>query len=415
MTLTTVALGDDADFDTMKFLADAGGGRFYEADAPENLPRIFTREAFLASRSTIIEEPFTPRLVRPAQATNGIDWSSAPALGGYVGTAERDSEKSPAITSLVSDKDDPVYAVWQYGLGRAAAFTSDAKPQWAAGWMNWSGFGQFWAQVFRDTLRREIASELAPRVEVNAGRGHVSVEAVAPDGQFKNNLRLTAHVVAPDLKTIDIPLEQTASGRYEGDFAATAQGSYLVNVYQADGRPAPVTGVVNSYSPEFNITTSDSNLLAQISQATGGRIIPQTASDVNLFERHASRTRPHEILETLLLLAILLLPIDVGVRRVHIAREQLLQARAWIESKLRRPAQAEANAETAASHAQLKDARSRVRLGEGLSYVKEIISEPVKSDPAASPAPVIAKAKRDETTDEPLSSRLLDARKKRQS
>ena len=98
--------------------------------------------------------------------------------------------KSPAITSLVSDKDDPVYAVWQYGLGRAAAFTSDAKPRWAAGWMNWSGFGQFWAQVFRDTLRREIASELAPRVEINAGRGHVSVEAVGADGEFKNNLRL---------------------------------------------------------------------------------------------------------------------------------------------------------------------------------------------------------------------------------
>ena len=431
MTLTTVALGDDADFDTMKYLADAGGGRFYAADAPDNLPRIFTREAFLASRSTIIEEPFTPRLVRPAQATNGIDWGGAPQLGGYVGTAERDSEKSPAITSLVSDKDDPVYAVWQYGLGRAAAFTSDAKPQWAAGWMNWSGFGQFWAQVFRDTLRREIASELAPRVEVNAGRGHVFVEAVGADGEFKNNLRLTAHVVAPDFTAVDIPLEQTASGQYEGDFAATASGSYLVNVSQADGQPAPVTGAVNSYSPEFNITTSDANLLAQISEATGGQVMPalaSAASDVNLFERNASRTRPHEILETLLLLAILLLPIDVGVRRVNISREQLLQARAWIESKLRRPARVEAEAETAASLAQLKDARSRVRLGDesaSLSDAKEIrppesphISEPVKRDGTF----VVTQTKRDEDSEvtpeaesaQPLSSRLLDARKKRQ-
>ena len=110
----------------------------------------------------------------------------------------------------------------------------------------------------------------------------------------------------------------------------------------------------------------------------------QTASDLNLFERRASRTRPHEILETLLLLAILLLPIDVGVRRVHISREQLAQARAWIESKLRRPARVEAETETAASLAQLKDARSRVRLSDGLSDAKEIqpprISEPVKLD-----------------------------------
>src|SRR6185503_12461411 len=118
MTLTPVAVGDDADIPLMTMLAGIGGGRFYAVDRPENLPRIFTREASLASRSTIIEEPFSPRLVRPAQATNGIDWASAPQLGGYIGTAERDSLKSPAITSLISDKDDPVFAVWQYGLGR---------------------------------------------------------------------------------------------------------------------------------------------------------------------------------------------------------------------------------------------------------------------------------------------------------
>ena len=112
----------------MKCLADRGGGRFYETDSPENLPRIFTREAFLASRSTIIEEPFIPRLARPSQATDGIDWARAPQLGGYVGTAERDALKTPAITSLMTDKDDPLYAAWQYGLGRAAAFTSDASP-----------------------------------------------------------------------------------------------------------------------------------------------------------------------------------------------------------------------------------------------------------------------------------------------
>jgi Ca-activated chloride channel family protein len=215
MTLTVVAVGDDADIPMMRMLADIGGGRVYAADRPENLPRIFTREASLASRSTIIEEPFAPRLVRPAQATNGIDWSAAPQLGGYVGTAERDSLKSPAITSLISDKDDPVYAAWQYGLGRAAAFTSDAKPKWAAGWMIWPGFGQFWTQAFRDTLRHESAGGLTPRVEIAAGRGHVLVEATTPEGGSRNNLRLRTHVIAPDLSTTDITLDQTAAGQYE--------------------------------------------------------------------------------------------------------------------------------------------------------------------------------------------------------
>ena len=54
MTLSTVAIGDDADVELMRMLADLGGGRFYATDAADNLPKIFTREAFLASRSTII-------------------------------------------------------------------------------------------------------------------------------------------------------------------------------------------------------------------------------------------------------------------------------------------------------------------------------------------------------------------------
>jgi hypothetical protein len=440
-----VALGEDFDFDTMKFLADVGGGRFYAADTPDKLPRIFTREAFLASKSTIIEEPFVPRFVRATQATNGIDWSRAPQLGGYVGTAERDPVKSPAITALMSDKDDPIYAVWQYGLGRAAAFTSDAKPRWASLWMNWPGFGQFWTQAFRDVLRHQGSMELQPRVEINAGRGHVTVEAASAEGEFKNNLRLKAHVVAPDLTATDITLEQTAAGRYEGDFPATLRGAYLASVSEEGGTPAPVAGAVNSYSPEFSIVASDTNLLAQISEATGGANLPTLtseaaqASEVNLFERRAARTMPHEIWEALMLVALLLLPLDVGLRRVHLSREQIEQARAWIQSKLRRRVPLGIDAEAAASLASLKEARSRVRLSDAPAEAMEATTaqspliiettrrntapgdgaqaNPQKVSKATQPTDAAVKptAPAQAQEEQPLASRLLDARKKRRT
>lgn len=413
MTLSSIAIGSDADPRTMKMIADVGGGRFYATDRAENLPQIFTREAFIASRSTIIEEPFQPRLVRATQATNGIDWAAAPQLGGYVGTAERDAANSPAITSLISDKDDPVYAVWQYGLGRVAAFTSDAKPRWAANWMNWSGFGQFWTQVLRDTIRREGSNELQPRVEINAGKGHVAVEAVAPDGSFKNNLRLKAHIVAPDFSTSDVPLEQTASGRYEGDFAAVTRGAYLVSVSEEGGMTAPVTGSVNSYSPEFNITSSDTNLLAQVSEATGGGILDanpasvepsggnadnqQASANAALFDHRTEKTTPQEIFAWLLLFAVLLLPLDVGLRRVHIGREQIEQAREWIAAKLRR-SPVEPDMETAGAHAQLKESRRRVRFGEA-ETATEVVIKPVPPalQQSQQPAAFIAKEKLDQT------------------
>ncbi|HJQ27016.1 MAG TPA: VWA domain-containing protein [Blastocatellia bacterium] len=431
MTLSTVALGDDADLSTMQFLAEVGGGRFYAADTPDKLPRIFTREAFLASKSTIIEEPFVPRFVRATQATNGIDWGSAPPLGGYVGTAERDPVKSPAIVALASDKDDPVYAVWQYGLGRSAAFTSDAKSRWAAQWMSWPGFGQFWTQMFRDVLRRQGSAELQPRVEVNAGRGHITVEAASAEGEFKNNLRLRAHVIAPDLTAMDVTLEQTAAGRYEGDFPATLRGAYLASISEAGGATAPVAGAVNSYSPEFSIVTSDTNLLTEISEATGGaNLLPLTndatqANEVNLFERRTARTMPHEIWQALLLAALLLLPIDVGIRRVHLSREQIERARAWVESKLRRRVPLAVDAEAIASMASLKEARSRVRLSDAPAEAptapaaqSPIVIETARRDDSqkvskATPAAEAARPTEPAQEATPLASRLLDARRKR--
>ncbi|HSE36547.1 MAG TPA: glutamine amidotransferase, partial [Blastocatellia bacterium] len=364
--------------------------------------------------STIIEEPFLPRLVRPTQATNGIDWASAPQLGGYVGTAERDTLSSPAITSLISDKDDPVYAVWQYGLGRAAAFTSDAKPRWAAGWMNWPGFGQFWTQAFRDALRNESGGGLAPRIEISAGQGHISVEATTPEGASKNNLRLRTHLIGPDLSTADITLDQTAAGQYEGTFPAVARGAYLVSISEADGEQGTISGAVNSYSPEFNIASQDVDLLKRISDMTGGQVIPAgNASSHDLFSRRSTRTIPHEIWATLMLAALILLPIDVGVRRVALTREQLAHAREWIQARVSRATTTSSvDAGASVSMAKLKDARSRVVFSDGkrdgtqppatspMPEVREQVSKPVAPGDAAKGA-------------DALVTRLLDARRKR--
>src|SRR5260221_6373831 len=44
--------------------------------------------------------------------------------------------RSPTADTVLSVADrDPLLVRWQYGLGRAAVFTSDAKSRWAAGWL----------------------------------------------------------------------------------------------------------------------------------------------------------------------------------------------------------------------------------------------------------------------------------------
>ncbi|RYD47787.1 MAG: VWA domain-containing protein, partial [Verrucomicrobiaceae bacterium] len=60
MTVSTVAMGQGAAGDLLSQMAEAGRGRFYQTDAPENVPQIFTRETMQASRSAIKEDLYEP-------------------------------------------------------------------------------------------------------------------------------------------------------------------------------------------------------------------------------------------------------------------------------------------------------------------------------------------------------------------
>jgi hypothetical protein len=251
---------------------------------------------------------------------------------------------------------------------------------------------------------------LVPRIDIAAGRGHISVDATTPDGGSRNNLRLQTHIIGPDLSTEDITLDQTAAGQYEGSFPAEARGAYLVSVSEAEGEQGAVAGAVNSYSPEFNIASQDEDLLVRLSEITGGQIVRAGESaSAELFSRRSTKTIPHEIWEPLILAALILLPFDVGVRRVLITRKQLSDARVWIESRLRRRSISSVDATVTASIAKLKDARARVVLGDSGDD-----SEPQTRQLPASQNQVSTAPSGDVAKDtDPLASRLLDARRKR--
>ena len=54
----------------------------------------------------------------------------------------------PAADELLRTGDDPVLAVWQFGSGRAAAFTPDAAPHGATPeFLEWEHFDRFWRQL----------------------------------------------------------------------------------------------------------------------------------------------------------------------------------------------------------------------------------------------------------------------------
>src|SRR5262245_26124678 len=314
ITVSTFGIGKDADVQLMVDIAKWGKGRFYYTEDSQTIPRIFTLETQLASKASLIEQPFKPQLTSPAhEAMQEIDWRAVPPLGGYVAT----TLKSTAELVLMSHQEDPILATWRYGLGRTAAFTSDAKSKWAVLWLRWRDFNKFWAQLTRWTLRNGSRSDTVASVSRRDSVGEVVVDAVDSKGDFINFLDSQVGVVAPNRERTVIDLEQVGPGRYRGRFPAPQEGVYLVGMAQRSNERvvgSQLAGLVVPYAQELRDLGVDETLLRELAELTGGAAL-EDPRDVFLKGRRQSRIAVDIWPWLVGLVAALLVP-DIALRRL---------------------------------------------------------------------------------------------------
>jgi len=310
-------------------MAAYGKGEYYLVRNPAEIPRIFLKEAQRVLKPAIINGRFTPRLA-DSRLLTGIE--GVPPLLGYVAVSPKEA---PGVeVSMVSDKDDPILASWRYGLGKAVAFTSDAKNHWAAPWLLGGGtFTRFWAQTIRWTVRTTSRAELDTTVEIDQRRGRVAVDVVDAKGNFVNGLDLRGSV-AGETKSPTLRMDQTGPGRYEGEFEAAEKGQYMVALRYTDDTGTPrshVVGAAVPYSPEYRDLEANTATLTNLADRTGGRVYPALddrphAEHLSALWRHDRRTHtaPQDLWPYLVLAAALLLPVDIGVRRLMVSRNEWL-------------------------------------------------------------------------------------------
>ncbi|MFQ5854679.1 MAG: VWA domain-containing protein [Anaerolineae bacterium] len=357
ITLSIVAAGRGS-ADYLQRLAEEGGGRYYPATTMDEIPRIFLKETIRAVGSYIIEEEFRPLVSAPSPILTGLSAETLPDLRGYNGT----TPKEAAVVALVSPQGDPVLAHWQYGLGRAVAWTSDLTGRWAAKWLDWADFPAFAAQLISWTLPAPQPQTLASDIRLNGNEAVIVAEAFdlstgpasSPStglggasggtsgrrtaGRPRNFLDATARIIAPDLSMTEVKLQQTAAGRYEGRLPVSQVGSYLVQIQQADDNTPAIsqtTGFVVPYSPEYTTLTIDATLLREIAATTGGRVGIEPPDAFAHTLEAVERTQP--IWTWLLLAAAMLFPLDVAIRRVMVTAKDLQAASDWVRDRLRGP------------------------------------------------------------------------------
>lgn len=300
-------------------IAQVTGGRYYFPTSPSQLPAIFVKEAKTIRRSELQNVTFVPRVSFPSPILKEL--GPLPPLHGYTLTTAK-PHAQVVLRGPDQDTEDPVLAVWRFGLGTAAAWTSDLSTNWAAAWQGWERYRAFVDQLLTALARTVTPSQLAVQVFEEGGEGVVLVEDRAATPDF---LSMQARVHGPDGAEQTIAIPQIAPGRYRATFPVSSIGRYHLGIVAAGGtESAPrsehaLATLTVSYAGEYLRFRANPLVLQGIATRTGGRVLQEDTSGVELFRagRHAVYTsRP--VLDWAFALVAFLLPLDVAIRRVAI-------------------------------------------------------------------------------------------------
>ncbi len=334
ISVSAVAIGDDADTELLEELARSGNGRYYATEDASSIPALLTQETEIARSFFLVDRRHQPRVASASAVFADVAaGESIPYLGGFV----RVSLRLEATAVLVSDSNDPILATWQLGFGRVAVWTSNFGDAWTAEWREWGEFARFAGGLADWTVAGGLDRQAGLRVGSRADGGAVTVivDSVDAAGRFRNGLPTTGALTTPAGESIELVFQQTAPGRYEATIDGTEPGAYELVLEQ--GRPDGATigpvedGFVVPYSIEFQPGRPGGPLLEAIATRTGG----ETLTDATRALGSNGLVAPERLAPLLLTVGMLLFVADVAVRRVRTGwaelREQYRDVLEWFD------------------------------------------------------------------------------------
>jgi uncharacterized membrane protein len=369
VTCTTVGVATHSSAESGKLQSIARGtkdgrgnpGNYYEPKDPNQLPAIYIKESRRVSQSFIYDKPFQPSLRLRGGPTDGLT-GNLPPLHGFVRTTLKDS---PLVDMQIEgprvfEQRFPVLASWQYGLGKAVAFTSDARTQpnglrgWDQEWVESDIYQKYWEQVVSWTMRAAEKGKLTVLSDYRDGRVRVTVDARDEKDKPVSGLDLTGGITlprppGPGERIPTLNFKRKGPGLYEAEFPVEEAGSYFIYVQGMQGGKngalydAARTGVSVPYSPEFADLESNTPLMRRLAEATGGNFYTDDEQELIRLAQSKELFRPAPRTVRALLpfwywlvfAAGVLLLFDVGVRRISIEWPEVQAAATTAWSALR--------------------------------------------------------------------------------
>jgi len=439
--VSTVAVGSHGKLgsDEMRKIAMATGGKYYAVKSANALPRIYQREARRIARPLVYEPkpPVRPVIVSQHEILQGME-GGVPPISGFVLTSVKEN---PLVEVLlrspkpVDEKNSTVLATWTYGAGKAVALTTDAGQRWANPWTQWDDYDKLFSQMVRWSMRpTDDLGNFSIATNVRDGKTQVIITALDEDDQFLNDLSIAGTVVTPGMDSLPLRIEQTAPGRYVGEFPSDVAGSYMIVANPGAGLAPIRSGVSVGYSAEYRVNETNLALLRSLSElkAKGGAagVLVESGLDTsraedlpsaNPFRRDlAPAISNQSIWPWLIVVGNCLFLADVFVRRVQVNFLWLMPMLVRLRDTVLRREQAGPVPETMSRlrnrkrevREQIESRRTTARF-EGTAESIDPSQPSVVDTPATKPRPQQEVESAEESpTEESYTERLLKAKKR---
>jgi len=314
VTISTIALGRDADSDFLERLASFGRGAFHATADAASLPEIVLGEFEThAKEKTLAERDSRPLPSTDSPLVGQIARADGhwPSVSGFVETElKRDARRDVGI----AESDAPLVASWQYGRGRAVAVTTDADGRWSDRWLRWNQWSRLWS---------EIAGWAVPETRGEQARYAVAYRDGAIEVDYSRfdqdpGGALTAKISGPAGLAAEAPFSRLAVGHYRARFEARGAGDYKIELKSARGaiteQPLGYT-VPRAEAAERPRREPNWTLLEEIARRTGGAVNP----DVSRVPPAPAGETEHPLAPWMLGAGMLVFLLELILRRVRSA------------------------------------------------------------------------------------------------
>jgi len=316
VTISTIAVGREANLALLQSISKYGGGGFYQTDSATNLPQLFLEDVRQRGDTTMVEKDFVPYTVSPDPVLKELAGRQLPALKGFVAT---DLKPGASLSVFVNSSGvrAPVVASWKFGAGKALAVTTDASGRWSAGWIENGVFGPLWDKLVAwMTPQTTTAQKFDVALGYRAGRIEIRLTDYS-DTLRASGRPLDAVVRMPDGSKSEAILSPEAPGELSGSLEAAKPGNYYIQIRPPSGSDETFPPLAYTVSPTIDAEAPrpmpNYGLLEQLASATGGRLNPsvdELATSRPHFEHTASFS------PWLIVTAMILLIAEALIRRL---------------------------------------------------------------------------------------------------